>query len=219
MSPLPLDSDLHDRSSWMPPYYGDPLLVVLSGPTAVGKTTVLRRMRELGLPYHIGVTATTRPPRADEVDGHDYIFTDTATFRDWIATGELLEWAEVHGAALYGIPRAGIRAALAAGKDVIVPPEPKGAATVRAAVPGTISIFMAPPTFDDLDRRIRVRNSEKSEEEIQRRLATAQVEMRRIHEFDYLVINESQRVDDTAQAIHAIIQAERHRVNRPGIEL
>lgn len=213
------ESDLHDRSTWMPANYRAPLLAVLSGPTAVGKTTVLRRMRELGMPYHIGVTATTRPPREGEVDGYDYIFTNEPTFRRWIDEGELLEWAEVHGAALYGIPRAGIRDALAAGNDVIVPPEPKGAATVREAVPGVVSIFMAPPTFDDLDRRIRVRNSEKTEAEIQRRLATAEVEMRRIHEFDYLVINESQRVDDTARAIHAIMQSERLRVNRPPIRL
>jgi guanylate kinase len=200
---------------WLPPGYGAPLLVVLCGPTAVGKTTVLRRMRELGLPYHVGVTATTRPRRPGEVDGVDYYFLTRERFQALIAAGELLEHAEYSGN-LYGIPRASVRGPLARGQDVIVPPEVQGAATVRAKVPGAVTIFLAPPSFEDLERRIRRRRSE-SEAQIQLRLATARAELARVGEFDYLVVNVDGQLDQTVRAIDAIIQAERRRVHRPPI--
>ncbi len=202
------------RPPWLPEGYGAPLLVVLTGPAAVGKTTVLRRMRELGLPYHIGVTATTRPPRPTEVDGREYHFVSEETFNGWIASDELLEHAFVHGLAWYGIPRAMIRAALARGEDVIVPPEVQGAATVRAKVAGVVSIFVAPATFADLEHRIRNPERPASEAEVQRRLATARDELSRVQEFDYLVINEDGRVDETVWELHAIIQAEKRRIGR-----
>ncbi len=202
------------RPPWVPEGYGAPLLVVLTGPAAVGKTTVLRRMRELELPYHIGITATTRQPRLTEVDGREYHFVSTETFDAWIAQDELLEHAFVHGMAWYGIPRAMIRAALARGEDVIVPPEVQGAATVRAKVPGVLSIFMAPPAFADLEQRIRNPERPATEAEIQRRLATARDELARVREFDYLVINEAGRVDETVWTLHAIMQAEKRRIGR-----
>jgi guanylate kinase len=190
--------------------------VVLSGPTAVGKTTVLRRIKERGLPYHVGITATTRPRRADEVDGRDYLFYTRERFEQLLAEGGFIEHAQVHRAHLYGIPVLPLREALAAGKDVILPPEPQGAATVRARVPGVVTIFLAAPSFADLEQRIHVRGGADSEE-IARRLATARAEMQRIHEFDYLIINEAGKVDETVDTLHAIIQAEKHRVHRAPI--
>ncbi len=207
------------NSDWLPRGYLGPLLVVLSGPTAVGKTTILGRMRELGMPYDIGVTATTRPPGPGEVDGVDYHFVSRERFERMIADDDLLEYAVVHGMHLYGIPRAPIRAALAEGQDVIVPPEVQGAATVRAKVPGALTIFVAAPSFADLEERIRRRRREPDEAEVQRRLATARAEMARLREFDYLVINEEGRLDETVREIDAIIQAEKRRVKRTPIEL
>jgi guanylate kinase len=208
-------SDAPD-STWPPAGYASPLFVVLSGPTAAGKTTILRRMRELGLPYHIGVTMTTRPARPGEVNGRDYHFVDRATFERLLAADELLEHAVVHGTDLYGIPRASVRDALARGKDVIVPPEVQGAATVRAKVPGVVTIFLGAPSFADLERRIRLRGQD-DEAAIRRRLDTARREMARVHEFDYLVLNEEGRLDETVHAIDAIIRAEKVRLGRPRV--
>lgn len=200
-------------AAWLPADYGAPLLVVLSGPTAVGKTSVLRRMRELCLPWHIAVTATTRPAAAGEIDGADYYFLSAERFQEQVAAGEFLEYALVHGMHHYGIPRAPLRTALAEGADVIVPPDVQGAATVRALLPGAVTIFLAAPSFADLEHRIRNRGRE-DEPAIQRRLATARAEMARLHEFDYLLINEDGQLDDTVWAIDAIIRAEKRRIAR-----
>lgn len=204
---------------WAPPGYGAPLLVVLSGPTAVGKTSVLRRMQEFGLPYHVGITATTRPRRSNEEDGQDYYFVTDARFQQMLAANDLLEHARVHGMYDYGVPATPIREALERGLDVIIPPEVQGAATLRGRVPGLLTIFMAAPTFADLERRIRLRGTERSEEEIQTRLATARREMERVHEFDYLVINDDGRLDDTVRELDIIIQAEKRRVGRRALEV
>jgi guanylate kinase len=208
-----------ERPAWVPDGWDRPLLVVLSGPAGVGKTTVLRRMKELGLPYRVGITATTRTIRPGETDGVDYFFYSFAAFDAKRAAGEFLEYAQVHGVHWYGVPRGPIRELLACGHDVIIPPEVQGAATLRAAVPGVLTIFLAAPSFEDLEGRIRRRAGEtgESEEEIQRRLATARAELARLHEFDYLVINEEARLDATVHEIDAIITAEKRRVHRPRI--
>ena len=212
----PADPAASSAPPWAPADYGHPLLVVISGPAGVGKTSALRRMRELGLPYHIGVTATTRPPRPGEIDGVDYSFLSEARFQALIDAGDLLEHALVHGVAYYGVPRAPIRAALAAGWDVLIPPEVQGAATIRRLVPGAVTIFLAPPSLDDLERRIRARGSE-DEAAIERRLATARAELARVEEFDYLVINDEGRLDETVRQIEAIVLAERRRLHRPAV--
>ncbi len=214
---LPLLPDRDALPAWVPPGYGAPLLVVISGPTAVGKTTVLRRLRELGRPYHITVTVTTRPPRPGEAHGRDYYFVSRPEFEAMVARGEFLEYACVHGRDYYGTPRAQIREALARGLDVIVPPDVQGAAAIRAAVPGAVTIFMAARSLAELERRLRLPERGHSEDEIQRRLATARAEMARLHEFDYLVINEEGRLDATVLEIDLIIQAEKRRVRRAPI--
>lgn len=216
LPPLP---DRRSLPAWVPPGYGAPLLVVISGPTAVGKTTVLRHLRELGRPYHITVTVTTRAPRPGEVHGRDYFFVSRPEFEAMAARGEFLEYACVHGKDYYGTPRAQIRAALARGLDVIVPPDVQGAAAIRAAVPGAVTIFMAARSLEELERRLRSPERGHSEEEIQRRMETARAEMARVSEFDYLVINEEGRLDDTVREIDLIIQAEKRRVRRAPIEV
>lgn len=205
---------MNDQSVRFPPSgFGAPLLVVISGPAAVGKTTVLRRMQQLALPYTIGVTCTTRPMRPGEVDGLDYHFISEEQFAKMLAIDEFIEHAVVHGTHSYGIPRSTLRAALAEGQDVIVPPEVQGAATVRAKVPGVVDIFIAAPSFPHLEERIRRRGA-ADEAEIQRRLATARAEMARVDEFQYLVINEDGKVDHTVAVIDAIIRAEKQRLHR-----
>ncbi|MER3419685.1 MAG: guanylate kinase, partial [Chloroflexota bacterium] len=194
-----------------------PLLVAISGPTAVGKTTVLRRLRTLDRPYHVVVTVTTRAPRPGEAHGRDYFFVTPDEFRAMAAQGAFLEYARVHGTDYYGTPRAQVREALARGLDVIVPPDVQGAAAIRAAVPGAVTIFLAARSLDELERRLRLPERGHSEEEIQRRLATARMEMARLHEFDYLVINEEGRLDATVLEIDLIIQAEKRRVRRAPI--
>jgi guanylate kinase len=207
------------RPEWLPEGWNRPLLVVLSGPAGVGKTTVLRRMQELGLPYAIGITATTRAKRPGEVEGRDYYFYTLEQFTAKREAGGFVECAQVHGVHWYGVPRDPIRELLAQGRDVIIPPEVQGAATLRAAVPGVLTIFIAAPSFNDLERRIRNRAAEtrESEEEIQRRLATARTEMARLDEFDYLVVNEEDRTDATVHELHAIITAEKRKVHRQQI--
>ncbi len=207
----------HVLPDWVPPGYGAPLLVVVSGPTAVGKTTVLRRLRALGRPYHIVVTVTTRAPRPGEANGRDYFFVTADEFHAMAARGEFLEYACVHGTDYYGTPRAQVREALARGLDVIVPPDVQGAAAIRAVVPDAVTIFLAARSLDELERRLRLPERGHSEEEIHRRLATARMEMARLHEFDYLVINEEGRLDDTVLEIDLIIQAEKRRVRRAPI--
>ncbi len=201
------------QPSWLPRDYGGPVLAVLSGPTAVGKTTVLRRMRELAMPYHIGVTATTRDMRPGEEHGRDYYFLSYAEFETKLAAGDFLEHAVVHRTAHYGILRQPLRDALARGEDVLVPPDVQGAATVRRLAAGAITIFLAAPSFADLEIRIR-RRGDPDEVEVQRRLTTARSEMARVDEFDYLVINHDGKLDETVHEIDAIIQAEKHRVHR-----
>lgn len=202
---------------WLPPAYGGPVLAVLSGPTAVGKTSVLHRARELALPFHISVTATTRPRTPDEVAGVDYHFVDRPEFERMLAAGELLEHAEIHRAHLYGIPRLPVREALARGQDVLVPPDVQGAATLRATVPGVVTIFLAPPSFEDLEIRIRRRGREQDEAEVQRRLTTARAELDRVGEFDYLVVNTEGHLDDTVRVIDAILRAEKCRLGRMAV--
>lgn len=188
-----------------------PLLVIVSGPSASGKTTVLTGLRELRRPWHFAVTATTRPTRAGEVDGKDYIFMDTADFLRAQERDELLESAQVYDR-WYGVPRWQVRDPLIAGKDVILGIDVQGAATIRSIAPEALSIFVMPASLDELRTRLAQRGTE-DEAEMQRRLQEASVELGRIGEFDYRVVNRNGAVDDAVREIDAIISAEKCRVN------
>jgi guanylate kinase len=187
-----------------------PLLVVLSGPSGVGKDSVLMRMRELGFPFHFVVTATDRAQRPGEINGVDYHFRTTAEFERMIAEEELLEWARVYSD-YKGIPKWDVRNALASGKDVILRIDVQGAATVKRLAPEAISIFIAPNTLDDLRQRLQWRRTD-SPTQIEQRLAQAKAEMEQVSDFDYVVINPTQQLDTAVGQIRSIIFAEHQRV-------
>ena len=194
-----------------------PLLVVITGPSGVGKDTVIARMKEIGPPCHFTVTATTRPKREGETHGVDYYFVGRAEYERMLANDELLEHAEVYGNG-YGIPRAPVRESLGAGKDVLLRIDVQGAATIGALAPGCIRIFLAPPSFEELEERLRNRKSDDAAV-IERRLKTAHEELRRADESDYLVFNAEGRLDDTVCRIIEIMSAERHRIHRRRVEI
>ncbi len=194
-----------------------PLLVIISGPSGVGKDSVLKRMRELNYPFHFVVTATTRPQRPGEVHGVDYYFLDKAEFEKLIAADELFEYALVYGQ-YKGVPKAHVREALASGMDVILRLDVQGAATVRRQVPQAVTVFLLPPSFDVLVNRL-YRRAADSEVQLQSRLETALAEMRCIEEFDYAVVNYEERLDETVQQIVAIMSAEKCRTTHRPIVL
>jgi len=187
-----------------------PLLVIISGPSGVGKDAALMRMRELGFPFHFVVTATDRPRRLGEIPGVDYHFLTTAEFQRMIQAGEFLEWANVYGQ-LKGIPKWEIRDALASGKDVVLRIDVQGAATIRALAPDAILIFMIAKDEDELRSRLQWRRTD-SPEQIERRIETARLEIEHIPEFDYVIVNEEARLDEAVGEIRSIIRAEKQRV-------
>jgi len=187
-----------------------PLLIVISGPSGVGKDSVLQRMKDRGLPFHFVVTATTRPQRLEEKEGVDYIFVGREEFADMIEKGELMEYALVYSD-YKGIPKAQVRKALASGKDVVMRVDVQGAATVRKISPEAILIFLTTSSEDELVERLKKRKTEKAED-LKLRIATARQEFNRVSEFDYIVVNREDQLDATVETINDIIQAEHHRV-------
>ncbi|NTU82933.1 MAG: guanylate kinase [Chloroflexales bacterium] len=187
-----------------------PLLVVISGPSGVGKDSVLMRMRGLGFPFHFVVTATSRAIRPGEIDGYDYHFVSTEHFEAMIRDEELIEWAQVYGQ-YKGIPKFEVRQAMASGRDVVLRINVDGAATIKRIAPEAVFIFIAPGSPDELRRRLAVRRTE-SAEEIDRRLAVAADELRQVRHFDYVVINREDQLEEAASQIRAIITAEKQRV-------
>ncbi len=182
-------------------------LFVLSGPSGVGKDSVLAKLRELGDEGRFfAVTATTRPMRAGERDGVDYIFMSEADFRRLIAEDGLLEWAEVYGN-LYGVPRAQVSNALELGLDVFLKIDIQGAATVRRLYPGAVSIFLKPPDMGALYARLSERRTE-SAERLRLRLETARKEMNAAWRYDHRVINYDGKLDAAAAEIDAIARRE-----------
>nr|WP_201469768.1 guanylate kinase [Microbacterium hydrocarbonoxydans] len=175
-------------------------LLVLAGPTAVGKGTVAAHIREHNPEIHLSVSATTRPPRPGEIDGVHYFFVDDAEFDRLIAENELLEYAVVHNRSRYGTPRAPIDAALAAGKTVLLEIDLQGARQVRKAEPKATLIFLLPPSWDELVQRLVGRGTEDAEERA-RRLRTAKVELAAQNEFDHLIVNE-----DVASAAAEVVE-------------
>lgn len=185
-----------------------PLLVVISGPSGVGKDSVVRRMEDMGYPFHFVVTATSRPRRAHEVEGRDYHFLTVEQFEEMIRSGELLEHATVYGQ-YKGIPKAHVRAALDSGKDVILRLDVQGAATVRRLVPEAVLIFLTAGE-EELFGRLQARKTEDAEQ-LRKRMETCREEMNRVAEFDYIVVNSDCHLDDAVRKIAAIITAEKCR--------
>jgi len=195
----------------------EPLLIVLSGPSGVGKDTVLQALKRRNLPLHFVVTATDRPPRPGEVPGVDYIFVTREEFEHMIAADELLEYAVVYGD-YKGIPKAQIRQALASGKDVILRVDVQGAARLRALCPEAVLIFLAPANVEEWYQRLINRHSE-TPETLARRVEAVRRELTYLDLFDYLVINRQDQLEQAVDQIISIIQVEHLRVHPRRITL
>ncbi len=192
-----------------------PMLVVLSGPSGVGKDTLLKRLKERGHDFAFVVTMTTRPMREGEVEGIDYLFVSKSTFADMMQADELLEHSLVYGD-YKGIPKQQVRDAIKSGKDVLMRIDVQGAAKIRKIVPNVVTIFLAPESENELERRLAERKTETLEN-LKIRIATAREEMKRIDEFDYVVVNRANHQDRAVGQIVAIITAERCKVHRDPI--
>ncbi|MEW6406608.1 MAG: guanylate kinase, partial [Chloroflexota bacterium] len=195
----------------------EPLLIVISGPSGVGKDTVVERMKTRRLPFHFVVTATTRPPRQEEIHGVDYFFYSKDEFAEMIEKDELLEYAFVYDD-FKGIPKSQVRQALASGKDVVMRLDVQGAATIRELCPEAVLIFLITESEEELVRRLEARKSEKSDE-LKLRIATARRELERVGEFDYVILNRENQLGETVDTIEAIIHAEHHRVDQRKVSL
>lgn len=205
-----MQSNLLDRQQ-------NPLLIVISGPSGVGKDTVLQRMKSRDLPFHFVVTATTRPPRPDEVEGVDYHFVSHDDFAEMIEQDELLEYAIVYND-YKGIPKQQVRQALESGKDVIMRLDVQGAETIRELYPDALLIFLSTETEGELEARLRARKTE-SKEGLKLRIATARQEMKQVEQFDYFVINPEFQLEQTVDSILAIVTAEHLRTNPRQVSL
>ena len=194
-----------------------PLLIVLSGPSGVGKDAVLSRMRESKYPLEYIVTVTTRPRRAKERDNRDYRFISTEKFHAMIEHDELLEWANVYGN-LYGVPREPIRQALDRGKDTIVKVDVQGAAAIKKILPQAVFIFLMPPSMEELMLRLNQRHTELPFD-LALRAKTAEEEIKQLPLFDYRVFSQRDEIDRAVSDIVAILTAEKRRVAQREITL
>ena len=196
---------------------GSPVLLVLSGPSGVGKDTVLARLGNRCPQIHRAVTATTRSPRPGEVEGVNHYFLGEARFQELLAKGELLERARVYGR-WYGVPKAPIREALARGQDVVVRTDVQGAASICRLVAGAVSIFLQAPSWEEQERRLRQRSTE-SGPELALRLETAHHELEQAAWFDYVVVNPTGDPEASAARIAEILESERSRDSREEVRI
>jgi len=193
------------------------LLIVVSGPAGVGKDALLQGMKERECPFHFVVTATDRLPRPGEIHGVDYFFFTTEEFDRMIEQDELLEHAIVYGQHK-GIPKQQVREALSSGKDVVMRIDVQGAATVKQLTPGAVLIFLTASSEKELEQRLRGRGGD-SPAQLQKRIATAREEIKRLAEFDYVVVNRDGELDQAVDDALAIIRAEHCRVKPRVVKL
>ncbi len=193
----------------MKPRSSAPFLVVVSGPSGVGKTTLIDRLLAIDPLTRRSITATTRPPRTGEVEGRDYFFVSRARF-EAMKSGELVEWAEVHGES-YGVPRSYLDRERAAGHDVILNIDIQGGDRVKQVFPNAVMVFILPPSFAALETRLRGRG-DVPEEEAAVRLANARTELTAAARYEYLVVNDD--LNRAAAELAAIVVAERARRER-----
>ncbi|CAA9540846.1 MAG: Guanylate kinase [uncultured Thermomicrobiales bacterium] len=194
-----------------------PHLFVISGPSGVGKDAVIERLRPLFPEAYFAVTATTRARRPGEVDGVHYYFYSEDDFATGIANGEFLEHATVYGRH-YGVPRGQVRQALARGQDVVVKVDIQGAAAIRRLAPHATFIFLAPESMAELLHRLRSRKTDDPEA-LMRRFGTASRELAAANDFDYVIFNEANRLQQTLEQIAAVVSAERCRIRQHPMNL
>lgn len=195
----------------------EPLLIVISGPSGVGKDSVVQCLMERRVPFHFVVTATNRPARPDEIDGKDYIFVTTGQFAQMIEDDELLEWAHVYGD-YKGVPKQQVRDAFASDQDVVMRLDVQGAATIRQLAPEAVLIFLLADSEEDMVTRLRGRQTD-TEDAIKMRVASARQELKRMDEFDYCVLNPQGNIDAAVDCILSIIEAEHARVKQRKVDL
>lgn len=183
-------------------------LFIVSAPSGAGKTTLVRKLLEQDSGIELSISFTTRAPRPGEQDGRDYHFVSRAEFDAMRERGDFLEWAEVHGN-FYATSRVWLEAEMKQGRDVLLEIDWQGASQVRRALPAAIGVFVLPPSFEELERRLRGRASD-AEDVIRRRLDAALDEMRRVEEFDYCIINED--LETATLDLVAVVRACRARV-------
>ena len=186
-------------------------VVIISGPSGVGKDTIIDAMkrREPEHPRRYVITVTTRDPRESETDGVHYHFYSVDDYQRLVASEGLLEASLVHDH-WYGTPRDQVQSAIRSGRDAILKIDVQGADKVRARIPDALLVFVVPPSLEELQRRLRARRTE-SPEQLELLLRNAKIEMARMGEFDHVVVNETDKVDETAEAIDGIIAAEHRR--------
>ncbi len=194
-----------------------PLLIVLSGPSGVGKDVILTRLRETNYPLEYITTITTRSKRAEEKDKIDYNFVSPDKFQEMIDNNELLEWANVYGN-WYGVPRAPVKKALASGRNTIVKVDIQGATTIKKLLPEAVFVFLMPPSLEELATRLTQRRTE-SPLDLARRIKTAQQEIAQLPLFDYVIVSNQDAIDRAVAQVKAIIAAEGCRVRPRQITL
>ena len=197
----------HDKLN--APLSANPLFIVISGFSGVGKDATLDKMKKAGSPFHHVVTATTRPKRPGEKDGVDYHFLSEEKFRQMIKANQFLEWAKVYGN-YYGVPKREIEEALRKGQDTIVKVDVQGAATIKKILPDAVFIFLMAPSTDELANRLRQRHGLHSAD-LDLRLSKAREEIESLPLFDYAVVNHTDNLGLTVTQINAIITAEKCR--------
>ena len=191
-----------------PAVSGQPIILIISGPSGVGKDAVLSRMRELHKDFHFIVTATTRMKRQGETEGKDYLFLSKPSFEKILEAGGFLEWAEVYGN-LYGVPKEQVNQALASGLNVVIKIDVQGARTLKRIAPEALFLFLAPPSMESLSSRLRQRMTE-STEAFAIRFSTAKNEMKESIWFDHTIVNEDGNIDSTVEKLREIATSTRN---------
>ena len=194
-----------------------PLLIVISGPSGVGKDSVVRGMKERQQPFHFVVTVTTRPPRQGERPGEDYFFISEAEFTRMVESGELIEHAAVYEG-YKGVPRQQVRQGFASGLDVVLRLDVQGAASIRKLYPDALLIFLVTPEETELTERLKSRDTE-TQDHLALRATLVQHELDQVDEFDYVVVNAKDQLDRAVDTVLAIICAEHHRVHPRKVSL
>lgn len=194
-----------------------PLLLIISGPSGVGKDSVLRALKERNLQLHHVITANTREPRPDEKEGVDYFFVSRERFKEMIENGELLEYSEVYED-YKGVPKSEVRKAINTNKDVIFRLDVQGAEKIKSIYPQAISIFLTPSNQDEWLKRLGGRRL-ANEKDLDTRIETVQKELGTINQFNYVVVNAQGKLEETVNIIEAIIIAEHHRTNKSIIDV
>jgi guanylate kinase len=187
------------------------LLIVISGPSGVGKDATLTEMKKAGLPYHYVLTATTRKMRPGEKNRVDYWFISEKKFRYMVRNNQFLEWANVYGN-FYGVPKQEIDQSLKQGIDTVVKVDVQGASTIKQIMPDALLVFIMPPSLEELANRLKLRYGSHSEE-AESRLGKAKEELQKLPIFDYVIVNQTDHIDITVDQINAAVTAIKNRTH------